>query len=202
MTVDTVLSQPVLSFLSVLIWQALALLAFLALREEIRGLLDRISQITWGDKSIITQRPSEEATRVPASAAEDMDLLRKGGFLTKEAITGLVDETVRMGGSGEKVVDAILIFETSRQHTWIIGTNKRLFCLLDDEKTRSNKRLIQWSMALKVASPVEATAVKESVGRVKIGPRRGWLYSRDIFPDPADIEGDITALINRAQAGT
>jgi hypothetical protein len=69
-------------------------------------------------------------------------LVADDGFLTEQGI----GETIRQSGllgPGEEVVDHLLLLRTRRQRTWLVSTTASLFCLLDDEKTRADDRLIQ-----------------------------------------------------------
>lgn len=79
-----------------------------------------------------------------------------------------------------------------------IATNKRLFCILDDEKTRNSGRLIQWRSSLESAEPISARSHKSGVGLVDIGPRRNWLYSESLHPARDQLEQDVRAMIRTA----
>jgi hypothetical protein len=65
------------------------------------------------------------------------------GFYTEFGIKQLIDET---SGLGERSEGAILIYKTQKQHTWLVATYLKLYCIVDDFNRRKSGQLIQWSM--------------------------------------------------------
>ena len=41
---------------------------------------------------------------------------------------------------------------------------------------------------------------KPTVGTINIGPRRGWLYSKDLFPDPDYLKGELKQILTSASS--
>jgi len=99
------------------------------------------------------------------------------------------------------VIDALLIFGTKKQHTWLVTTSGQLHCILDSKNTWTAGRLLQWSMSTSGAINVKArkrSRYKNS-GLVDIGRRQNWLYSLRLFASPDDLVSQIEALLQTAQ---
>ena|SRR6266568_4970899 len=83
--------------------------------------------------------------------------------------------------------DALLIFSTSKQHTWLVSTNKRLYCILDD--IRKDEPHINWSLpkrklveGRRFVAPIEVREKSPLSGTVAIGDAgRPWLYTKRLF---------------------
>jgi len=101
----------------------------------------------------------------------------------------------------ENVVGELKLFQSTKQHTWLIATNRQLFCVLDDEDTRSSGKLIQWEMPLDQASPIRArTSMARDHEVVDIGKKRAWLYSLQLYEDEEALVNDINKLIAKGMA--
>lgn len=99
----------------------------------------------------------------------------------------------------------ILLFRTSKQKTWLAVTEQGLSCRIDD--TRQGKGGPQW-----VLSKVEAKAILESgayhvnpgykvrIGTFTIGPRRNWLYTKALFPEPDYLVTVLKKLLENASS--
>lgn len=131
-----------------------------------------------------------------AKAAVAEPVIGADGFLNADAVAGLVNAQV----VGDERIRGVpfMLFNTRRQRTWLVTTNRRLFCLLDDATTRDNDRLIQWREPLDKVRPVTAVVVGRS-GQISFGTRRGgWLYSKALHPDPAKLKREVDALLTAA----
>ena len=86
-------------------------------------------------------------------------------------------------------IEHILIFESDRQHTWLVSTNLSLFCLLDDDNTRPLQKVIQWRQPLSAARRVHTKPYRQSsrTGLVDIGTKSNWLFSYHLH-QPSDLE--------------
>ena len=78
----------------------------------------------------------------------------------------------------------LLIFQTSKQHTWLIASSRRLYCVLDD--FRRPKPRYRWSMSTKKLKKgdykIETRSHTSRTGLVDIGPKHtDWLYSKRLF---------------------
>ena len=84
---------------------------------------------------------------------------------------------------------SLLLFETSKQHTWLVATRRRLYCILDD--VRNSEPKVNWSMAR--SALVENGTLKidlksrdksSTAGMVDIGHKHpNWLFSKKFFTD-------------------
>ena len=96
---------------------------------------------------------------------------------------------------------SLLIFETSKQHTWLVATEERLYFILDD--VRKPEPHINRSVRREIlkAQPNGSPAINvlpKSVhtGLVDIGlGQRSYLYSKDLFSQ-RPIENAIDDLLN------
>jgi hypothetical protein len=118
----------------------------------------------------------------------------KSGFISAEGINKIVNASLY---PGEKVKGNLLIFKTRAQHTWLVATDKQLFCLLDDKDTRAKENLVMWQVPLKDArKKITARPHKEFTGLVDIGQRKNWLYSTSIYPYPDLIVKEVKKLVS------
>jgi hypothetical protein len=116
------------------------------------------------------------------------------GFYTRSGLKHLIIESDFVQ-ENEIVANMLLLFETRKQHTWIISTNRQLLCILDFEETRSSGHLIQWKMSLTEAEPIRARTSKQGNPVVDIGIRKSWLYSHHLYPSDEAVENAIKRLI-------
>lgn len=100
----------------------------------------------------------------------------------------------------EDRLSEILIFTTSKQKTKLKVTNQGLECHLED--TREGKGGHQWTLSKHEVENIlnqQAYSVnpgyKARVGTLNVGPRRGWLYSKSLFPEPEYLKGEIRQLL-------
>jgi hypothetical protein len=113
--------------------------------------------------------------------------LGKGEFKTSEKIIATLRDHKDFNPDTEDLskAEAILIFQTSRQQTWLVATGSRLYCVLDDLDKSSTR--VQWSVPIeKLADNTGklriATRDKtERTGLLDIGERRNWLFSKKLF---------------------
>lgn len=105
--------------------------------------------------------------------------------------------------------ETLLIFQTSKQQTWLVATARRLYCILDD--IREKKPHINWS--IQKTELVDGTNVildinthetrkkHKTIGCVDVGPNhKNWLYTKLLF-EKQDITSSIKALIARNMLG-
>lgn len=94
----------------------------------------------------------------------------------------------------------LLVFRTSKQKTRLKATSQGLECHLDD--VRAGKGGHQWTLSREEAARILSTGsfsvnpgYKATVGTFNIGPRRNWLYSKNLFPEPDYLHGAIKQLL-------
>ena len=128
----------------------------------------------------------------------------RNSFESKEVIIDSIRNSKNFTDKNEDTqkADALIIFMTSRQHTWLVCTEERLYCILDDLK---NKRPhINWSLPKselvhdsKLIIKINSRNKTADTGLVDIGENhRGWLYSKKLFLSQP-IETMIRKLISR-----
>jgi hypothetical protein len=189
--------QSWLGFLSTFLWQMLVLFVLLMFRSELRALLRKLAKLKFGETEFIFQLAEPGAVPLPKEALlrTAVTLVGEGGFLSVEGIRQIALSSVEVGD--EIVNGMLMIFETPRQRTWLVATTLNLVCILDDEKTRASGRLIQWKLDLKKTEPIFARPDKGLVGLLDIGERKNWLYSRDLFSSPEELERHVKSLVRR-----
>jgi len=105
------------------------------------------------------------------------NILGYRNFWGEEEIKELIRRSKAFDSANESPSSSLslLIFQTSKQQTWLVSTSERLYCILDD--IRKPRPKIQWSSKKQSLSPdgnyesVIVTGPKsEKSGLVDIGP--------------------------------
>ena len=95
---------------------------------------------------------------------------------------------------------SLLIFETSKQRTWLIATGERLYFVLDDVRKpgpRVSRSVCRDDLKALPDGRIAVTVQPKSVhtGLVDVGlEQRRWLYSKDLFSH-RPIEHAINELL-------
>ena len=96
-----------------------------------------------------------------------------------------------------------LVFETSRQKTWLSVTPQGLHCRIDD--TRDGKGGPQWTLSKTQAAEILKSGAyhvnqgyKVKTGTFTLGPRRNWLYSKVLFPETDYLHGVLKQILENA----
>jgi hypothetical protein len=130
-------------------------------------------------------------------------LLGRGEFMSPGDIIQAIRESPNFNSDSEDLAkaEALLIFQTSKQQTWLVATGARLYCVLDD--LRRSFKPVRWSLGAKELASYEnlpggisARDSNERVGLLNIGPRHNWLYSKKLFTSKS-IEDEVKDLIRR-----
>ena len=96
---------------------------------------------------------------------------------------------------------SLLIFETSKQQTWLVATGDHLYFVLDDVRgpaPRIARAVGRSELANEPDGTIAVDTQPKSVrtGLVDVGRRRrGWLYSKALFPSSRPIEHAIVDLL-------
>jgi len=105
----------------------------------------------------------------------------------------------------EEKLKSILVFKTSKQETWLSVSNQGLSCRIDD--TRKGKGGQQWTLTKTQVTEILNTntyhvnpGYKVKTGTFTIGPRRNWLYSKVLFPEPDYLHGVLKQLLSNASS--
>jgi len=99
--------------------------------------------------------------------------------------------------------ESIIFFKTKIQQTWLLVSNRKIYCVLDDITTGNFE--LRWSIERNNLINSNGKIIlelyidpnyKEKSGRIDFGQiHRGWLYSKSLYPDPERLRGDIHMLI-------
>jgi hypothetical protein len=124
-----------------------------------------------------------------------------------ESNTGIIRFIVNSKNFDPKTEDpdkaeALLLFSTSNQHTWLVATQERLYCILDD--LRKDKPHINWSIPKRklvsgqhVSINLRSRDHSQYSGLIDIGDEHPeWLYTKRLFVDN-DVKNQIIGLIRR-----
>lgn len=112
----------------------------------------------------------------------------------------IIEQIERSKNYRDDLVDgsahALLIFDTSNQHTWMVCSTIRLYFILDD--IRKSEPQIQWSTK-QIPPKVSLDTKSERTGVIRLNDRpRGWLYSKRLFA-AVPIETQIENLVTKAK---
>jgi hypothetical protein len=194
----TWLNPELLHFLSTLLWQAVIVWVLYFYRKEVGGLLLRVTgvKILGTELTAPIQQPSTSATKVEETSQSQSER-DADGFYTKSGIMQLIQDTSPID---QVVVDALLFFKTSQQHTWLVATQANLYCVLDDADRRKTGELVQWALPLGDAEPISPrSSDKPTYGFLDINKHTYWYYSLDLFPEPEALKSAISELIRKAK---
>lgn len=121
---------------------------------------------------------------------------------SKENIIHYIAKSSGFDSSKESAdnMNALLIFNTSKQHTWLIATSEKLYCVLDDVRRDSPK--LQWIISKdkiisngRMVINISAHDKNDRTGVINFGDEHsGWLYSKSLFTS-ITIEEAIERLI-------
>lgn len=107
-------------------------------------------------------------------------------------------------GAQDKL-DAVLVFKTSKQKTWLTVSPQGLECRIDD--TRDGRGGHQWTLSKTKAQEILLSnsykvnaGYKVSTGTFTLGPRRNWLYTKSLFPEAEYLHGVLKQLLENASA--
>ncbi len=105
--------------------------------------------------------------------------------------------------NADEKLKSILVFKTSKQQTWLSISDQGLSCRIDD--TREGKGGPQWTLTKTQAAEILNTntfhinpGYKVKTGTFTLGPRRNWLYSKVLFPEPDYLHGVLKQLLSNA----
>ncbi len=100
----------------------------------------------------------------------------------------------------QEELSEILVFKTSNQKTFLSVVDKRVSCRIED--SREGKGGIQWSLSRSQAQSILEThayhvnpGYKVRTGTFTLGPRRNWLYTKSLFPEPDYLESVLKKLL-------
>jgi hypothetical protein len=126
----------------------------------------------------------------------------RNDFKSADEIVRLINETVSHGSRKQiEHAETLLIFQTSRQQTWLVGTNQRLYNVLDDLNNGFTK--VQWILPKgqlvkngRIDVKVATRTKTDETGLLDIGERQGSMFSKRLF-DERDLVEKIQDMILR-----
>ncbi len=128
-------------------------------------------------------------------------------FKQSSDIIGIAAQSEAFNSGVESVDKAgtLLIFENSNQHTWLVCTSERLYCLLDDVRKPDVK--VNWFMNkadivqnAEVSLSITARPHSDRAGLVNFGKNhQNWYYSYRLFADQS-VEQRLKAFIGEHMA--
>jgi hypothetical protein len=135
-------------------------------------------------------------------------LLGSRDFKTPAEIVSIVRLSPEFDPLKESSEEPILIFQTSKQQTWLVATPERLYCVLDD--IRRGFTELQWSTPKKdlvsngkIIVPISTRPThddSERTGLLDIGKRRNWYFTKSLFAsEPA--ESQVKRVIAKQMLG-
>lgn len=130
-------------------------------------------------------------------------LLGYRSFSSEPEIRKSIAQSKYYDASMESPEDAssLLIFDASRQHTWLVATPECLYFILDDVRKpapRIGRAVRREELKTLPDGEVAVNTRPKSAraGLVDIGlRRRGWLYSKRLFPSERPIERAVSELL-------
>jgi hypothetical protein len=120
--------------------------------------------------------------------------LGKGEFKTPQEIVRLVRTSRDYDHAERESEEPLLIFQTSKQQTWLVATAEKLYCVLDDVNRGFTR--VQWWVPRsnlvsdgKLIARIETGNKTDRTGLLDIGKHRGWLYSKKLFTtEPVEVQ--------------
>ncbi len=110
-------------------------------------------------------------------------------LLSEKEIIGQIREAPEFDAARETVekAEALLLFQTSRQQTWLVSTEERLYCLLDDKSKREPE--LRWVVPRaelvdegRFVLPIQTRNNSANTGLIDLGPRHAnWYFSKSLF---------------------
>ena len=191
-----------LSFLSTLIWQAIVFSAFFFFRMELKTLMARLASLKHGDTQLVFQQNSSEGLAPSKEIAEALEIRDEAGFFTEKGIKGLVEHSPELT-AGEKIANALLVFATETQQTWLVSTNRYVYFVLDDENTRADQRLIRMKRQLSESRPIRIRKKRSILtGAFALGKEPYWLFSTELLGHESAAKAELERFLKGAESVT
>lgn len=113
-------------------------------------------------------------------------LLGRGDFKSREEIIAVLKDSGGVTDDDLANAETLLIFQTSSQQTWLVATNRALYCVLDD--LNKDSTTVQWAISSadlhRVGDHLAGVSARDKndrVGLLNVGNHRNWLYSKKLF---------------------
>ena len=121
-------------------------------------------------------------------------------FASENEIPIFIKRDDRSSGDSLADVRSLKIFDTSKQHTWLVASSERLYCVLDD--VSKDEPRVQWAISKTELRDkngdlqVRATSRSryKSTGLLDIAHHRNWLFSKSLF-SPSSLKEAVKELV-------
>lgn len=128
-------------------------------------------------------------------------LLGRRGFYSELDIINFVKNSKNYDADNLNNAEALKIFQSSKQKMWLVSTNIRTYCVLDDN--RKDEPRVTWSIAKSginngdnISVEIKEPDYSEKSGLINIGTKKNLLYSKKLFKG-SDVKKDIENLIKK-----
>jgi hypothetical protein len=133
-------------------------------------------------------------------------LLGRGDFKRADEIIQVANADQRTGGLAP-AVETLLIFQTSKQQTWLVASPAYRACVLDDLNKGFTRlqwvipadELIKDDEVIAAIGTSERSTASNLTGLLHINDRRNWLFSKRLFTSQT-IEAGVRDMISRVMA--
>ena len=123
-------------------------------------------------------------------------------FRSKEKILRAVKNSKKYSQEDLTKAEIAKFFQTSKQRTYLVKTEKMIYCVLDDR--RKDQPIVSWSEPLEefviddeVRVSLTTSDRTETTGVINFGPKHNnWLYSKTLFSDQ-DITQAVEHLLKK-----
>ena len=119
------------------------------------------------------------------------------GYREFSPVEDISDMVVKDKGAGvlNEETKKLNIFQTSKQKTWLVSIDDRLYCVLDD--VRTPKPQIKWDLPvadIKDSIKISTQSPTEKTGMIDIGiNHKDWLFSKNLFTETS-IDQEIRKI--------
>lgn len=122
------------------------------------------------------------------------------GFRSDKEIRGSIRMSKNYEGEFADKAQVLMIFSTSKQRTYLIASNERLYCVLDD--VRQPGPHVNWSLpkakvtdGQRMTLEVSSRDKTDAAGLVDLGAQhKRWLFTKGLFKGTS-IEEKVEELI-------
>ena len=130
------------------------------------------------------------------------NLLGHRDYYTQRNIRDTIKTSVNYSGEDVDLAELFYFFETSKQKTWLVATEKRVYIILDDirkENVKVNKSYrIERVFSNSKLNIIIDPNYKTLFGRIFfLKATRGWLYSKKLYPSVEELNTKIESIIKR-----
>lgn len=132
------------------------------------------------------------------------NILGHRDFASHSLLRRCITKSVNYQDENVSNSELLCFFGTSKQRTWLVITEKRLYIILDDIR----KQTIRVNKSYRISDIKNGNKFKIKVtgdyktlyGKIYFKDiSKGWLYSKKMFPNPRDLFLKIARLINRTE---